>query len=108
MQIKDIQNQLPWTVPYSESYQEGAQSYSDMQHALIHIMKSAGILAGMIDKADHGEPVPFDAQIIKDRTSDFVMCAMRIANRCPVGAFDLEKAVIERIESVNGVKLEAE
>ncbi|MCA0314205.1 MAG: hypothetical protein LCH63_10255 [Candidatus Melainabacteria bacterium] len=106
MHIRDLQAELPWTVPYSAAYHAGQQNYSDMQHALIHIVKSAGILAGMIDKADHGESVPFDEQTIRNRVSDFVMCALRIANTCPTGAFDLEEAVIRRMEAVNGVTLE--
>lgn len=103
MHIRTMQSELPWTVPYSAEYQAGQQDYSDMQHALIHIIKSAGILCGMIDKADHGDGTPFDRQVIKNRVSDFLMCAARIANTCPTGAFDLEHAVIERMESVNGV-----
>lgn len=106
MQLREMQENLPWTIPYSEAFQMGKQEYSDLQHALIHIIKSAGILAARIDRADHGDTDAFAADLaeIHNRTADFVMCALRIANTAPI-PFDLETAVILRIEAVNGVRL---
>ena len=106
MDLKQLQERLPWTIPYSDQFQSNKSEYADMEHALIHIVKSAGIIAGMIDKADHGENEAFHRMNLKERTADFVMCALRIANTAPGGSFDLERAVIERMEFVNKVQLE--
>ena len=37
--------------------------------------------------------------------ADLVICALRIANTFPGGVIDLQKAVQDRIEGKNGVKL---
>lgn len=106
MNLSSLQNRLPWTIPYGEDFQRGKSSYSDMQHALMHIIKSTGILAGFIDKWDHGaRPTSEEHEVIRKRVADFVMCALRIANVAPCGRFDLESTVIERMEAVNGVEL---
>jgi hypothetical protein len=37
--------------------------------------------------------------------ADLVVCALRAANTFPGGVLDLQKAVVDRIETKNGVKL---
>lgn len=105
LDLKTLQHNLPWTVPYSEQFEKEKSEHADMQHALIHIVKSAGIIAGMIDKADHGEQDAFHRMNLKARTADFVMCALRIANTAPGKPFDLEDAVLERMKMCNFVDI---
>jgi len=105
MHLRTMQQHLPWTIPYSEKFEDNKSSYADMQHALMHIVKSAGIIAGLIDQYDHGEQPDYSFPEIRKRTCDFVMCALRIANTAPNGAFDLQSAVLNRMSSVNNTDI---
>lgn len=101
--LRRLQYTQPWTVPYSDDFQADPRPHKDLEHALVHITKAAGILFGFVDKADHGTPVwDLQEEEIKKRTADFVMCAIRIANTQPWAKFDLAKAVLARIEEING------
>jgi hypothetical protein len=111
MNLSTMQQKLPWTVPYSGNFDftKPYRPHADIEHTLIHIVKSAGILAGLIDQADHAAndyeyQKIWQSLDVGKRTADFVICAIRIANVAPNGPFDLEQAVIKCMESVNSVQ----
>ncbi len=100
--IRNIQKQLPWTIKYSRDFRANPQSHKDFSHALIHTIKASGKISATIDDLDHRrECVENYPKFI----ADLVICAMRMANTAPE-PFDLQEAVIERLESKNEVKLD--
>ena len=107
--IRDLQRRLPWTVKYSKDFRNNPQGHKDFAHALTHVIKAAGKLAEIVDNLDHNkEPNAFGD--LEQYVSDLVVCALRMANTAPdwenqVRPFDLQGAVIKRIETKNGVKL---
>lgn len=105
MNIRELQANLPWGRFYSQQFRALDLPYKDFQHALAHIAKASGKLFAMIDDADHGEPLAFQKSEVEKYLADLVICAIRAANVNPSGSFNLEEAVIRRIESKNGVKL---
>ena len=102
--IKEIQDLLPWGKFYSEEFRALPLPYKDFQHALMHVFKAAGKLAGIVDDADHGDAF-FPKEDVEKYLADVVICAIRAANVNPSGSFDLGEAVIRRIEGKNGIKL---
>ena len=104
MNIKELQERLPWGRFYSEQFKALNLPYKDFQHALAHIAKANGKLFAMIDDADHGEE-SFRKEDVEKYLADLVICAIRAANVNPSGSFDLGSAVVRRIEAKNGVKL---
>ncbi len=105
MNILQIQNQLPWGIEYSEAFQQSPSPFKDFQHALLHVTKAGGKLAAIVEDADHGRPNLFPKQDVEKYLADLVICAMRMANTNPTGKIDLQRAVIDRLESKNGVTL---
>lgn len=105
--LADLQAVLPWTIHYHHDFRASPVAHKDFQHALIHVFKAAGKLAAMVNDAEHAgfdwaqdkSPDPYIA--------DLVICALRMANTVPSRKCDLQRAVIERIESKNGVDLRA-
>lgn len=79
-------------------------THKDFAHALLHVFKAAGKLSAVIDNAEHGGS-DFKPEEVDPYVADLVICALRMANTCPGRVFDLERAVIERIEKKNDVKL---
>lgn len=113
----------PWT-------DASDMEHLDFTHALLHIVKATGKLAAMSENADHGRKesqdptgreigdgfggdIPeyrrtdFPLADCEKLTADLVICAMRLANVRPGGAFDLWSAVLRRIDDKNGTKLTA-
>jgi hypothetical protein len=112
MHIKLLQAaQRPWNV-------------NTFQHALFHAAKAVGNLAGLVDDADHllarrsspVEPGDFDPAIHnaaaeaaafaaafdpggegRKFVADLVAIALKLASEYPGGAFDLERAVVDRM-----------
>lgn len=99
--LKDIQDLLPWTIKYSKDFRNNPQPHKDFTHAVIHVQKALGKVSAMIDDMDHGKGARIDPS---PYVADLVVCALRMANTAP-RKFDLNKAVIERLEKKNGVKL---
>jgi hypothetical protein len=103
-----LQANLPWTIPYSREFDAAKLllPHLDMQHAMIHVAKSMGKLAAMFDHADHArQHSPEAIADVRNLVADLVVCALRMANVSPWGAFGLWEAVIERLGSRNGVDL---
>lgn len=113
MSLSVMQRTQPWTAPYSEAFEASkvgwshdAEPHRSLMHDLMHVTKAIGVLASIAEWADHGsirlERV--DQAEFEGRVADLVMCALHMAYNPPEGykAFDLERAVIDRTERVNG------
>ncbi len=100
MHLRDMQDRLPWGSLGTEA--EAAKfPHTDMQHALLHVVKAIGKLAERIEDADHGRG-NFQAVDVKRLLADIVICALRMADVNPDDAIDLERAVIDRVQEKNG------
>jgi hypothetical protein len=108
--LKLLQSELPklWTDElYSEKFKASPSTYKDFQHALLHVMKATGKLVEMVEEADHGGQF-FVIPDVEKYLADLVICTVRLAITAPNGPFDLEKAVLDRIERKMGVRLAQE
>lgn len=103
--LKKIQLQLPWTVKYSREFRANPQKHKDFAHGLLHTTKACGKIAGYIDDLDHRMESDMDSEALENYIADLVICAMRMANTGINGRFDLQKAVVRRLETKNEVKL---
>lgn len=110
--IKTLQEKLPWGLPYSTAFEESTMTHKHFQHALMHVLKSAGILAALVEKSDHITDTNNyialwfqDRQDISHRICDLIMCATRMANTIPHLEIDLQDELVKRICAVN--KLDA-
>lgn len=102
--IRELQTQLPWTIHYSRDFRASPMSHKDFGHALLHVQKAAGKLAALVNDAEHGGSL-FLPEDTDKYIADLVVCALRMANTCPGRTIDLQRAVENRIETKNGVKL---
>jgi hypothetical protein len=102
--VKELQDNLPWTVPYSGEFDRCDLGHKYFSHALMHVLKSAGKIAAVIEAADHTDN-QVDFTKIEGQIADLVISALRMANVSPSGKFDLEQVVLKRLEEKNGVKL---
>lgn len=98
--IREIQAQFPWTIKYSQDFRLNPQSHKDFAHAITHATKAIGRLAGMIDDLDHRRESEETANAGK-LLADLVICALRASNTMPGRIIDLQREVIDRIESKN-------
>jgi hypothetical protein len=108
--IRELQSRLPWTVRYSADYRANPQSHKDYAHAVTHAQKALGKLAELVDECDHDKSMgdtPFLREGWERFIADLVICAMRAANTFPGGVVDLQRAVVRRLETKNGVSLVA-
>jgi hypothetical protein len=104
--LLEVQSKLPWGMKYSELFQRNPCIHKDFQHALVHVAKASGKLWTMVEAADHSIDVPnFPKAEVEKYLADLVICALRMANTNPSGLIDLQAAVINRLETKNGVKL---
>jgi hypothetical protein len=108
--LRQLQTNLPWTIKYSQDFRMNPQSHKDFAHALHHVSKAAGHLHAFADDMDHDRAIAAAAQanthgLYGKYIADLVVCALRLANTFPGGPLDLQRAVRERIEDKNGVKL---
>lgn len=105
--IIEDQGQLPWVLPYSDEFNDNRQRHKHFAHALTHAMKSMGELAAFVERLDHQNMIPPQMAVdVAESLADLVICATRMAE--VVGfmkPIDLARAVKERLESKNGVKL---
>lgn len=105
--MSTVQARLPWTIHYGRDFRAAALPHKDFQHALIHVFKACGKLALACDEADHGRvETAFIPEMIERYVADLVVCALRMAKTTPGGEFDLWRAVVDRIEVKNGVRLD--
>ena len=109
MTLSEMQATQPWTAPYSAHF-EASKTYEphrSLLHDLMHVTKAVGILSSVAEWADHGSirHERVDQAEYEGRIADLVMCAMHMATNPPPGyrPFDVQRAVVERVERVNGV-----
>lgn len=108
--LRFLQNELPriWTDElYSEEFKASRPKTRDFQHTLLHVMKTVGKLATMVEEVDHGN-ASFDYKEVEKYLADVVICTIRLAIKNPSGTIDLEQAIFDRIEKKMGVKLSRE
>lgn len=102
--LKDLQVSLPWTAHYHRDFRQTPMTHKHFAHALLHVHKAAGKLAGIIDQAEHAG---YDWSLMANRSevqkylADLVVCALRMSNTCPDGQIDLQFAVENRIAAKN-------
>lgn len=98
--VRFLQFNLPWTVPYSEEF-AGARTaipHIDGVHAAMHAAKSVGKLCAAFEKADHGEIV--DEKEVRKGAAELMIVALRFAN---LYNFLLDEEVMDRLEEKNGI-----
>jgi hypothetical protein len=110
--IRDLQAQLPWTIPYSADFRhsQSDEGHRHLIHDVLHTMKSLGKIAAVCERIDHQGPVlhsntdPERAALAAEAV-DLVICALHIAKTNPFGPFDLEAAVLAALDRRNGSNL---
>ena len=103
--IRELQTKLPWTIHYHRDFRASPMAHKDFAHALLHVQKACGKLAAVVNDAEH-KGSEFTPDEVDCYVADLVVCALRMANTCPGRTIDLQKAVVDRIEGKNGMKLE--
>jgi hypothetical protein len=104
--IRELQSSLPWTAHYHRDFRATPMAHKDFAHALLHIHKAGGKIAAIIDDAEHGGH-DFGYDEVSKYVADMVICALRMANTCPNGIIDLQRAVEDRIAGKNAKLAEA-
>lgn len=68
-------------------------------HAILHAVKAAGKLAGILEEEGHGTISDYDSRRLEQKyAADLVISAIRLAD---VVGFSLERAVIDRQHEKN-------
>lgn len=107
--IRDLQSSLPWTAHYHRDFRATPMTHKDFGHALLHIHKAGGKLASIVDEAEHAGfdwADPAKRAEVEKYVADMVICALRLANTCPDGVIDLQRAVETRLTSKNNLLAE--
>lgn len=102
--LRELQASLPWTGHYHRDFRSTPMTHKDFSHALLHIHKAGGKLASIIDEAEHAGYAwesPANRADVQKYIADMVICALRMANTCPDGVIDLQRAVEERLVAKN-------
>ena len=102
--IREFQSSLPWTSHYHRDFRSSPQTHKDFGHALLHVCKASGRLAAIVDDAEHAGydwADPAKRADVEKYVADLVICALRLANTCPDGVIDLQRAVERRLFSKN-------
>lgn len=102
--IRELQSSLPWTAHYHRDFRSSPQTHKDFGHALLHVHKAGGKLAAIIDDAEHAGydwADPAKRSDVEKYVADLVICALRLANTCPDGVIDLQRAVEQRLLAKN-------
>jgi len=108
--IRELQTGLPWTAHYHRDFRSSPLTHKDFGHALLHIHKAGGKLAAIIDDAEHAGfnfADPEKRAEVAKYIADMVICALRMANTCPDGVIDLQRAVEDRLAAKNNQLAEA-
>lgn len=107
--IRELQTNLPWTIRYSRDFRSSPVAHKDFAHALVHVTKALGKLSELVDNMDRDRAVADGGQALRTEyekyVADLVVCALRAANTFPGGVIDLERVVVDRLESKNNVKI---
>ena len=102
--LRELQSSLPWTGHYHRDFRATPMTHKDFAHALLHVHKAGGKLAAIVNDAEHGGVRWGDEAIrgeVGKYVADLVVCALRMANTCPDGQIDLQRAVEDRITNKN-------
>lgn len=102
--IRELQSSLPWTSHYHRDFRSSPQTHKDFGHALLHVHKAGGQLASIVDEAEHAGydwADPAKRADVEKYVADLVICALRLANTCPDGVFDLQDAIARRLAAKN-------
>lgn len=103
--IQFVQQNQPWTVPYSRGVQQAADYVPHIlgSHCALHAAKSVGKLAAVFEALDHrpGTDDERDDQLqtIRDMSADLLTVALRFAN---LYGFDLATELLRRVQEKNG------
>ena len=101
--LRKLQTTLPWGLPYSAAFVASEMRHKDFAHALTHALKALGKLAELVEAEDRGKDALSALQAHK-YIADLIICAARMSTTIPpYSVMDLESAVIDRIETKNGV-----
>lgn len=100
LSLPQVQGQVraSWTLEsYSAEFlASGPPARRDITHALLHVTKAMGRIAGLVDELDHGRKVGWHE--LMPFVADLVICAARITNVIP-DAVDLGRAVAGRLDA---------
>jgi hypothetical protein len=96
-----LQRGLHFGMKYSASYAADPRKHKHVAHALVHLTKAVGKIAGVVDELDHhddaqGSLGPSTRPVVAKALADLVICATRIAREYPGGPIDLDAAVWAR------------
>lgn len=109
MDLKAIQDKLPWTIPYTYDFclSQATEHHRFLIHDIMHIQKSLGKIAAFVERMDHDEFAlrKMSREQFANEVADLVICALHIAKTNPLGEFDLEKAVLDTLNRRNGSSL---
>lgn len=105
--LREIQTRLPWTVHYHRDFRASPMTHKDFQHAMLHVLKAVGKISAVINDAEHGGSDFLPAEI-DNYVADLIVCAIRMGNTCPGHIIDLQRVVIERIETKNQQSIRGE
>jgi hypothetical protein len=120
--ISQVQQNQPWTVPYSAGVREaaGESNLNDLNstppavphilgsHTVLHAAKSLGKIAAVYEARDHDDFASNSAERafeadrkaeIRKMAADLLTAALRFAN---LEGFDLAEALVERVVEKNG------
>jgi hypothetical protein len=98
--IRELQSELPSTVQYHCDFRSSLQTHKHFGHALLHVHKASGKLAAIVDDAEHAGydwADPTKRADVEKYIADMVISALRLANTCPDGVIDLQRAVEQRL-----------
>lgn len=100
--IREFQATLPWGAhEYGQPFRARTDPQRDAHHALLHVHKAGGKLAGLLDDLDHNDEVVALGGL-RDHDAgkylaDLLICALRVANTWPGGPIDLSAALERRL-----------
>lgn len=102
MNLSHIQKHLPWTVPYSQEFNNSKlhNRFRQTTHDMLHIMKSAGRIATICESSDHADAGPIHT--LPKELASIVMSAMYIASTHNI---DLEREIKKLVFEKNGVSI---
>ncbi len=105
--FKHAQDKQPWTNAYAERNERKAEDFRSpflVNHCVLHITKSLGKIATVLEDTDHSNlgPVPCDAnvEIIVKATADIVNSCLKI---CTIYGTSLAYQLMQRVKEKNGV-----
>lgn len=101
--LRHLQQHLPWALPYSDHFYAANEDegHRYLSHDLMHVLKSMGSVAAVVERIDHGREAGMDCDELADKVADLVICALHMAKTSPLGTFDLHDVVVRKLEQRN-------